>query len=127
MGQKYEKTIGVYLNLDREEDRLINEAIAELPRAERQERLRAALYNYLIEPPAGEVAVDNTEVLAAIAQLSQQVSGVQRRMNTMTLQPTTYNDNAEAVEDRLLAEGMSEEALVALKTKVFKPGMRLDA
>ena len=28
-------------------------------------------------------------------------------------------------EDRLLSAGMSEAALVALKTRVFKPGMRL--
>ncbi len=69
-------------------------------------------------------AQDNSEVLAAIAELSRKLD------NIGVVQAPTESPQSETsaeAEDRLLSTGMSEAALVALKTRVFKPGMRLES
>ena len=67
-------------------------------------------------------AVDN--IHARISEIGTQPATVY----TSEAPPPVYTDEEtpEQAEDRLIAEGMSPAALVALKTSVFKPGMRMN-
>ena len=67
-------------------------------------------------------AQDNSDVLAAIAELARKIDNIGVRQA-----PTAQQETPTEAEDRLLSTGMSEAALVALKTRVFKPGMRLES
>lgn len=49
---------------------------------------------------------------------------VVRHSATKSAQSVAQDETPIEAEDRLLSTGMSEAALVALKTRVFKPGMR---
>ena len=89
--------------------------------------LKAALRAYFGTSRSEDSVVTTAHVVEAIntgfAMLADKLDNV-RLSNAPD---EIAQDGAESdAESRLLAEGMSEAALVALKTRVFKPGMRME-
>lgn len=108
------------LNLKKERHRQIVEAL------QSEESVSGAIVAilewYFFEREEQLQHIDNTEVLAAIADLRRDV----RRISAMEHRQRL----ADVAQDEELTDeqktGLSTEALVALKTKVAKPGMRLE-
>jgi hypothetical protein len=87
-----------------------------------------ALYQYYFgraEPPqALAVVSDNTDVLNAIARLETKIASVEHKIEQVRIpaqidEPLTEDEEAQVT-------GFSKEALEVIKTKVARPGMRLE-
>jgi hypothetical protein len=77
---------------------------------------------------ASPVTVDNSEVIEAINSGFAMLARKLENINVMQAPAETQREETPTeAEDRLLDTGMSEAALVALKTRVFKPGRRLES
>jgi hypothetical protein len=133
----------VSLNENDEAERKIIDAIAMT--GEKPARvIKEALRRYLLDgedvqtieecQQAPAAQSDSADVVDAINAGFAMLAELLQDRQVVSAQPAEFGaqddlrgyETAQDAEDRLIAEGMPEAALLALKTRVFKPGMRLE-
>ena len=120
------QTISANLNDSHEMHRQILEALSV-----ETESVSAVIVNALWQYYFGQdqqqattAMADNTEVLSAIARLEDKLARVEHKIGRASIPASV--DEPLTEEEEIEVTGFSKEALEVLKTKVARPGMRLD-